>query len=92
MLVVGRPGGPGGWPLLAFVLVIWGHIAHALVQSDRVVVHPGDVEFSPLGGGVADREQVRVLALEVPVQAFDPGLVGGGAGPAEVLGRLRTGP
>lgn len=42
----------------SFVLVIGSHRAHAPVQSDRVVVHPGDIEFGTQGGGVSDREQV----------------------------------
>src|SRR5664280_1262086 len=52
----------------------------------RVVLRPSGGEFGAQRGRVADREQVRVLGLDVPVEAFDPGLVGGGVWPAEVLG------
>lgn len=41
-----------------------------------------------LGGedlGVVDGEQVRVLGFDVAPQCLDPGLVGGGVGPPEVL-------
>ena len=34
-------------------------------------------QFGAQGGLVADGEQVRVLGLEVAVEALDPGLIGG---------------
>lgn len=70
----------------SFVLVVGGHISHALVQPDRVVVHPSEGDLGSQGRGVTDREQVWILDLDVPVEALDPGLVGRGSGPAEVLG------
>src|SRR5215210_5090850 len=60
----------------AFVFVVGGDVADAGVQPDRVVVAAGDAQLGPQGRRVADREQVRVLAFEVPVEALDPGLVG----------------
>jgi hypothetical protein len=70
----------------SLVFVVGGDVADPLMEPDAVVVGSGDGEFGTQGGGVADREQVRVLGLDVAVEAFDPGLVGRGAGPAEVLG------
>ena len=68
------------------VLVVGGDVADPGVQPHGVVVLPHDGQLCPQNGWGTDREQVRVLGLEVPVQAFDPGLVGRGTGPAEVLG------
>ena len=68
------------------VLVGGGDVADALVQSDRVVVLPSGVEFGAQDAGVGDGVQVRVLGFEVSEERLDPGLVVGGAGPAEVLG------
>ena len=69
-----------------FVFVIGRDVSDAGVEPYRVVLRPGGGEFGAQRGRVADREQVRVLGLDVPVEAFDPGLVGGGVRPAEVLG------
>jgi len=60
----------------SFVLFVGCDVADAPVQSHRVVVLADDGEFGTQGGRVADREQVRVLGLEVPVEGLDPGLVG----------------
>jgi hypothetical protein len=68
-----------------FVLVVGGDVADPGVQPDGVVVLADDGQLGTQGGGVADGEQVRLFDLEVPVQRLDPGLVGRGAGPAEVL-------
>jgi hypothetical protein len=58
------------------VFVVGGDVADAGVQPDRVVVLADDGELGAQGGRVGDREQVRVLGLEVPVEGLDPGLVG----------------
>jgi hypothetical protein len=68
------------------VFVVGGDVADAGVQPNRVVVRSDGGELGAQGGWVADREQVRVLGLDVPVEAFDPGLVGRRAGASEVLG------
>ena len=70
----------------SLVLVVWSHISHALVQPDGVVVAADHGELGTQGRRVGDREQVGVLDLDVSVQGLDPGLVGRGAGPAEMLG------
>jgi hypothetical protein len=96
LAVPGKPAEPGlfqaGLASLAdgltssFVFVVGGDVAEAGVRPDPVVMGPGDGELGAQGGRVADGEQVRVLGLEVPVEALDPGLVGGGVRAAEVLG------
>ena len=60
--------------------------ADACVRARGVVVPAGDGQLGAQGGGVSDRQQVRVLGLDVAVEGLDPGLVGWGAWPAEVLG------
>ena len=94
--VCGKPAEPGLFEACfagfadglaaAVVFVVGGDIADTGVQADGVVVVPGVGEFSAQGGRVGDHQQVGELVLEVAVQRLDPGLVGGGAGPAEVLG------
>src|SRR4051812_306863 len=64
---------------------VGGDVADALVEPDRVVVHLDEVELGAQDGGVGDCEQVWPLDLDGPVQRLDPGLVGRGRGPAEVL-------
>jgi hypothetical protein len=54
------------------------------VQPAAVVVGPDDLELAGERRGVADLLQVRPLVLDVAEQGLDPGLVGRGAGPAEV--------
>ena len=49
-------------------------------RSDRDAGHHAE------RGRVADRFEVGVLGFEVPEEAFDPGLVGGGAGTSVALG------
>jgi len=88
--VPGKPANPGvfesGLAGLAdgfassFVFVVGGDVADAGVEPDPVVVRPGDLQFGAQGGRVADGEQVRVLGLEVAVEALDPGLIGGLSG------------
>jgi hypothetical protein len=70
----------------SFVFVVGSHISHCLVKSHGVVVDPGGGDLGSQGRRVTDREQVWVLDLDVPVEALDSGLVGGSAGPPEVLG------
>ncbi len=94
--VVGKPAEPGLFESClscfadgfsaAFVFVVGGHIADAGVETDGVVVVSSDRQLSPESGRVLDHQQVRELMFEVAVQGLDPGLVGGGAGSAEVLG------
>src|SRR5512144_2698638 len=96
LAVPGEPAEPGGFePGLAgladgfaspVVFVVGADVADAGMEPDPVVVRPDDLQLGAEGGRVADGEQVRVLGLEVPVEAFHPGLVGRGAGASEVLG------
>lgn len=73
----------------ALVLVVRGHIPDPFVEANRVVLRPNDCELGPQYGWVADRKQVRPLGLDVSEQGLDPGLVGRGAGSAEVLADRR---
>jgi hypothetical protein len=57
----------------SFVFVVRGDVSDAGVEPDPVVARPRDLQFGAQGGGLADGERVRVLALEVPVEALDPG-------------------
>lgn len=68
--------GPADGLTSSFVFVVGGDVSDPDLQPHRVVVRPDRGEFGAQGVGVADREQVRVLAFEVPVEALDPGLVG----------------
>jgi hypothetical protein len=54
----------------SLVFVVRGDVADAFVEPDAVVVRPHYVgELGAQGGRVADRQQVRVLGLQVPVEA-----------------------
>src|SRR6266508_1724417 len=93
LAVPGKPAEAGGFePGLAgladgvtssFVFVVGADVSDALVEPDPVVVRPRDLQLGAQGGRVADGEQVRVLGLDVPVEAFDPSLVGRGARASE---------
>src|SRR3954451_10257162 len=82
-----EPGAAGGADRgpAAFVLVAGGHVADACVQALGVVLMAYAGQLGAQDGGVADLVQVRPVGLDVAEQALDPGLVGGGAGAAEVL-------
>ena len=69
------------------VLIVWGHILQARVQPDCVVVDLHRRQLGTQGSRVGDRQQVRILALEVTVEGLDPGLIGRRPGPAEMLPR-----
>ena len=69
----------------SFVFVVGADVADAFVEPCPVVVRPADRQLTTQRGRIADREQVRVLGLEVSVEALDPRLVLGNPGPAEVL-------
>jgi hypothetical protein len=102
LAVPGKPVEPGlfeaGLALFAdgfassLVFVVGGDVADAGVQAATVVVLAGVGEFGAQRGRVADGEQVRVLGLDLPVEAFDPGLVDRGAGGDRSAGRSRTAP
>src|SRR5829696_8308081 len=81
---VAAGGADGG--AVASVLLVGGDVADAGVKPHRVVVLPADLEFGAEHVDVFEELEVRVLGLEVPEQRLDPGLVGWGAGPAEVGG------
>ncbi len=83
-----EPGAAGGADGLAaaVVLVVGGDVADALVQPHGVVEGAQPVRLGFELAGVAGLLQVRELALEVPEERLDPGLVVGGAGTAGVLG------
>lgn len=70
----------------AFVFVVWGDVADALMQADAVVVvaDPGEFDFEH--GGIGDRLEVWPFVLDVTEQGLDPGLIGGGVWSAVVLG------
>ena len=70
----------------ACVFVVGGDVADRLVEADRVVVVSDAFEFGGEDGGVVDGFEVGVLAFDVSPEALDPGLVGWGGGPPEVLG------
>lgn len=75
----------------SLVFVVGGEVADALVESDGVVVLADDGEFVTQCVRVADREQVRVVGLDVPEQALSrPDRLGCRAGRS--AGRSRTGP
>ncbi len=59
----------------AVVLIIWRHISKTLVEPDGVVEVPAAAEFGLEFAGVDDLVQVRMLALEVPEERLDPGLI-----------------
>src|SRR5579863_4116140 len=69
-----------------FVLVVGRHVADAGMEADPVPSRADDVELLAQHLDVGDRLQVRVLGFQVSVEALDPGLIGRGAGSAEVLG------
>jgi hypothetical protein len=64
----------------AVVLVVGSHIAQALMQTDRVVVHANPVEFGFEVAEVGDEVQVRELVLDIAEERLDPGLIVGVAG------------
>src|SRR5215207_2168843 len=69
----------------ALVLVVGRHIADPGVQPHAVVTLADHAELGAQHGRVADGQQVRPLGLDVAEQRLDPGLVGRGAGPPQVL-------
>lgn len=69
----------------AFVFVVGGDVADALVEADVVVVAAHTVEFGFEHGGVADRFEVWPFVFDVSEQRLDPGLVGRGVGSAVML-------
>jgi len=64
----------------AFVFVVGGHVAVALVEPDPVVVAAYAVEFGLEHGGIADGLEVWPFVLDVTEQRLDPGVVGRGVG------------
>src|SRR3979490_3237458 len=70
----------------AVVLVGWGDVADPGVESHGVVLVADDRQLGPEDFRVTDPVEVWPLGFDVAEQALDPGLVGRGAGPAEVLG------
>jgi hypothetical protein len=56
----------------AFVFVVRGHIAQALVQPDPVVLSPDDGELSAQHSRFPDLQQMRILGLDVPEERLDP--------------------
>jgi hypothetical protein len=78
----------------SLVFVVRRDVADALVQADAVVVLADNGQFGAQGGWVADREQVRVLGLEVAVEGLDTGWATRRGARVRVLFRvasLRTG-
>ena len=69
----------------AFVFVVGGDVADAGVEADVVVLVADAGELGVQHDGVLDVVEVRVVEDEVGEEALDVGLVGGGAGPSEVL-------
>ncbi len=69
----------------AFVLVVGRDVADAGVQPDGVVLDAYDGELGAQDRWVGDRVEVWPVGLDVAEEALDPGLVGRGVGPAEVL-------
>src|SRR5213594_1375254 len=69
----------------AAVLVVGGDVADAGVEPDGVVVAADHLQFSAELIGVTDAFQLGPLALDVPEEALDRGLVGRGVRAAEVL-------
>ena len=61
------------------------HPADPKRKADLVVVPAADDELGTQHGRVLDRQQVGMFDLEVAEEALDPGLIGRGSGPAEVL-------
>jgi len=62
------------------------------METNLVVAAAHDGQLGSQHGGVVDAEQVGPLGLDVAEQGLDPGLVGRGSRPAEVLRLWRTGP
>src|SRR5665648_70948 len=79
------PAGGADGVAPAGVLVFGGDVPEALVEPDGVVDRADPVQLGLELAAVGDPFQVRVLGLDVPEQGFDPGLVVGGGGTAEVL-------
>lgn len=69
----------------AFVFVVGGDVADALVEPDAVVVVADAGEFGVEHGGVGDRFEVWPLVLDVSEQGLDPGLIGRSVGSPVVL-------
>lgn len=76
------------WRMVAAagVFVVGDDVADAVVEAHGVVVAACSAQLGVEHGGVADLFEVGPFGLDVPEQRFDPGLVGGGAGPSEALG------
>ncbi len=58
----------------ALVFIVGGDVADAFVEADAVVVAAGSFQLGGQDLRVGDRQQVRVLGLDVSPQRFDPGL------------------
>ena len=56
-------------------VVVGGDVSDAGVQADGIPVRPYDGEFGAQNSRVGDRVQVRVLGLEVAIEALDPRLI-----------------
>src|SRR5215211_6388426 len=69
----------------ALVFVVGRHIADAGVQPHAVVALPNKGELGAQHPRVPELVEVGPFGLDVAEQRFDPGLVGRGAGTAEVL-------
>src|SRR4051812_13708243 len=82
-----QPGAAGGADRggAALVLVVGGGGAGPRGPAPRVVLGTAAGRLGCEGRGVADLVQVWPIGLDVAEQALDPGLIGRGAGPAEVL-------
>lgn len=81
----GTSGGSDGGALLS-VFLVGGDVADSGVKADGVVVGSLDLELGTEHVDVFDELEVGLLNLEMPKERLDPGLVGGGAGPAVVGG------
>ena len=75
----------------AFVLVVGGDVADRLMEADGVVVEADPFELGGQDLRVGDRQQVRVLGLDVAPQRLDPRLVGRGATRSGVVCLYRMG-
>src|SRR5487761_1113982 len=79
------PAGGADGLASAGVLVVWSDKADRLVETNGVICQAHPFELGGEDGGVGEGEQVGVLGLDVAPQRLDPGLVGRGVGPPEVL-------
>ncbi len=69
----------------AVVFVVGGDIPDGLVQPDGVVFALDPAEFGVEDGGVLDVFEVGPLPFEMPEEALDVCLVGGGSGSSVML-------